>query len=189
MEISENNGVLQPKLEFGEIFIWEEKRTKVEIQALGKRTFEKNSVLQFLKSRNYDVDEVNYSPAGQPFLKDYPALFISISHSDTFFAVSLTSKPSGIDIQVPFPKIERVYKLYVHSDELQLANSIDAKHLIWCVKEAAFKKHAGKFTNLQVDFIVRSIDEHNSEIRVQTPVGIELYAFLKSNHYYFVCSK
>jgi len=85
--------------------------------------------------------------AGKPFLVN-SASHISISHSHNRTAVIYASRPTGIDIQLIVPKIERIGPKYLSEQEWQWAKTstsfIEILHLFWGAKEAIYKAYGKK---------------------------------------------
>lgn len=86
-----------------------------------------------------------YKDNGQPFLIDCNDK-ISISHTRGYAAISVSQeKTPGVDIEYPSPRIEKVMNRFLHPEEKAFLSSkgVLKEHqlgLIWCLKEAVFKK-------------------------------------------------
>lgn len=79
-----------------------------------------------------------YRENGAPYLPDYEALDISISHTRGYVAVALAEQGQiGIDIEQVAGKVERVRERFVRDDEQ--ADGIIPLLLHWSAKETAFK--------------------------------------------------
>ncbi|WP_162198176.1 4'-phosphopantetheinyl transferase family protein [Geofilum rubicundum] len=85
---------------------------------------------------------VSYSATGQPFI-DHQATHLSISHTMGYAAVVTSPlKPTGIDIEYPSPRIEKLSARFVNpTEEAQFSTSGRAPGcaLVWCAKEAIYK--------------------------------------------------
>lgn len=80
-----------------------------------------------------------YHDNGAPYLPDYEALDISISHTRGYVAVALAQEGQiGIDIETSASaKVERVRSKFIRDDEQ--ADSLTELLLHWSAKETAFK--------------------------------------------------
>ena len=92
---------------------------------------------------------------GKPFIKDSP-LYISISHTGNFAAVTLHTAPVGLDIEVLKPIDKRLKNRICTDSDLKYVLSLDneieenLKTLeIWTAKEAYFKKIGTGITNFK----------------------------------------
>ncbi len=134
-----------------------------------KREYEHNlaySLLdKLLKSKGVTSYEFIKNENGKPFLKDIP-IFFSISHSDGFCAVCISSTPVGIDCEKIDPsygeKIELFASRYFNESEALLLKNSQNKVLdffkIWTAKEAYIKK-----LGLNGSYI-KKIDTLNEEV-------------------------
>ncbi|WP_462316958.1 4'-phosphopantetheinyl transferase family protein [Marinilabilia sp.] len=87
--------------------------------------------------------ETRYHQNGQPYISNCPE-FVSISHTKGYAAISLSTITfPGIDIEFPSHRIEKVAKRFLNESEksfLDPAYTQKQLGLIWCTKEAIFKK-------------------------------------------------
>jgi 4'-phosphopantetheinyl transferase EntD len=119
-----------------------EELIKVRNFSLDKRKQEFLAVRCLLKQiLNHDA-EVNYLASGKPVLSN-SHYYISISHTKGYAAVALSKSPfSGIDIEYPSERVNRVYQRFV-SEKEQAFIPEDQKliyyTLIWCLKETMYK--------------------------------------------------
>ncbi len=93
----------------------------------------------------YDIS-YEYGSNGKPYLKEYPDIYFSLSHSGMRAAVALSDKEVGLDVQLFQGYKERIAKRFYHKKEQALLeNQEDAKdrehcfYRIWCGKEAYIK--------------------------------------------------
>ncbi len=94
---------------------------------------------------------------GKPYLKNYPSLFISLSHSQDRVAVVISTQCVGIDIQYFTPKIERIAPKFMRQEELQsLVPSSQITHLLtyWGAKEALYKAYGKKELDFKKHILV-----------------------------------
>ncbi|MFO8000391.1 MAG: 4'-phosphopantetheinyl transferase superfamily protein [Marinilabilia sp.] len=84
-----------------------------------------------------------YNHRGQPFITNCHDN-LSISHTRGYAAVSLSpDSPPGIDIERPSQRIEKVAGRFLNASEKNFITDIEKEEqlgLIWCAKEAVFKK-------------------------------------------------
>lgn len=84
---------------------------------------------------------IEYSDNGKPFLKqDRP--FISISHTRGYAAVSVSDKPTAIDIEICSDRVVKVANRFVHVDEeeyIQDDHLTEYLTVLWSAKEALYK--------------------------------------------------
>lgn len=79
-----------------------------------------------------------YYENGAPYLPDYEALDISISHTRGYVAVGIAERGQiGIDIEQMAEKVSRVKERFVREDEC--AEGLVSLLLHWSAKETAFK--------------------------------------------------
>lgn len=98
-------------------------------------------------SRNLHVDQT-----GKPHLAD-GSQHLSLSHSGNIVGLSFSKNEIGLDIQIKRPAISKIGYKFISIDELEMASfimsEIDARHYLWCCKEAIYKAHGRR----QLDFI------------------------------------
>ena len=101
--------------------------------------------------------EVCYNEKGQPEMVGCHE-YISISHTREFAAVALSPWfVPGIDIERPSPRIEKVKDRFLNEHEKNFISSYTEKEqlgLIWCAKEALFKKAGKKGLNFRENIII-----------------------------------
>ena len=72
-----------------------------------------------------------------PYCEEHPN--ISISHSDKYSAVLISTKKIGIDLQKEERKIENIKNKFLHEKEKNIKYSLKELHYIWTSKEAIYK--------------------------------------------------
>ncbi|MCR5209114.1 MAG: 4'-phosphopantetheinyl transferase superfamily protein [Lachnospiraceae bacterium] len=89
-----------------------------------------------------------HKPSGQPYLPDYPDIYISLSHSGARAMCGISDAPIGVDIQEHSERREvmDIAKRFFHEDEAAYLESIsDPEHRrtefyrLWCLHEAYVK--------------------------------------------------
>lgn len=91
-----------------------------------------------------------YGPQGKPYLKDYPELHFSLSHSGNMAVLAISDAEVGIDVQENRGYSERIAKRFYHENEYKLLEQAESVseceklfYQIWTGKEA-FIKYTGK---------------------------------------------
>ncbi len=85
--------------------------------------------------------EISYDDNGKPMLCNGDA-DISISHTDGFVAVSVSDKPTALDIELCSARVEKIATRFVHADEeayIEANNRTQYLTLLWSAKEALYK--------------------------------------------------
>lgn len=107
----------------------------------------RQSILQELYG---EVVEYGYAPDGSPCLLNAPCLNISLSHSDQWFVLGVsTQQKIGVDIEDLGSQIVRVATRFCKESELLLAEKLGVGtnlflHLLWSAKESAYKLSSTK---------------------------------------------
>lgn len=87
--------------------------------------------------------ETRYNDNGQPFVSRCSEN-ISISHTRNYAAIALSKRTiPGVDIEQPSPRIKKVSSRFLNEVEKEFISDINNEKqvgLIWCAKEAIFKK-------------------------------------------------
>lgn len=130
-----------------------------------KRDIEKEEVLHSLSLLGFD-SKIEYKESGQPFLENYPELFLSISHSRAWMAVYVSEKPVGIDIEFENSRILYGASYYINEKEEHYISDIKYLHIIWGAKEAFYKWKEGKIENTKDDITITSIDMNSNKVEL-----------------------
>ena len=107
-----------------------------------------------------------YGYHGKPYLKDYPYIYFSLSHSGDMAVLALSDSEVGIDIQEHRGYKEKIAKRFYHKEEQKMLENVsDAEHKeilfykIWTSKEA-YIKYTGKGMQQDLrDFYWNSTDK------------------------------
>jgi len=121
---------------------------------VNKRAIEKGGIRTLLQELGYGEEEILYKESGQPYFKDKPELFLSISHAKGWFAVMIGKDPVGIDIQTHSSRLKEGQDYFRNERELPFAEDEKALHLIWGAKEAFYKLKEGKIDDLKEEVTV-----------------------------------
>lgn len=96
------------------------------------------------------IIEYGYGPQGKPYLKDYPEVYFSLSHSGDYAVLAIADSEVGIDVQEFRGYSEKIAKRFYHKEEVQRLDVIaderqkeELFYKIWSGKEA-FIKYTGK---------------------------------------------
>lgn len=122
------------------------------IRGLGAGLLLENGLKDYLKTDlpkdalGRPVIEYTYGIHGKPYLKDYPEIFFSLSHSGTMAALALSDGEIGIDIQESRGYSEKIAKRFYHKDEFAMLQAVKEEngreklfYQIWTGKEAYIK--------------------------------------------------
>ena len=114
------------------------------------------SVRMLLKAFGYSDFDLFYDDNGKPHLKD--GNYISITHSYTFSAVVVSSKPVGIDIEKQREKITKIASKFIDFEACFLRENsedyIEKLTLVWCIKESLYKLYAKPGMSFKKHFMV-----------------------------------
>ena len=114
------------------------------------------SVRMLLKAFGYSDFDLFYDDNGKPHLKD--GNYISITHSYTFSAVVVSSKPVGIDIEKQREKITKIASKFIDFEACFLRENsedyIQKLTLVWCIKESLYKLYAKPGMSFKKHFMV-----------------------------------
>jgi 4'-phosphopantetheinyl transferase len=126
---------------------------------VNKRAVEKGGVQKLLQELAYHEEEICYKESGQPYFKDKPELFLSVSHAKGWFAVSVGSEPVGVDIQTYSPRLKQGQDYFRNDRELSFSEDEIALHLIWGAKEAFYKLKEGQIADLKEEVSISGISK------------------------------
>ncbi len=91
-----------------------------------------------------------YGPQGKPYLKDYPDVHFSLSHSGNMAVLAISDGEVGIDVQEHRGYNEKIASRFYHEKEIKMledvSDTLDREILfykIWTCKEA-YIKYTGK---------------------------------------------
>ena len=113
------------------------------------------------------VIHYSYGAHGKPYLKDYPDVHFSLSHSGNMAVLALAGSEVGIDVQEKREVSDKVAKRFYHEEEkklLECTASAEVKealfYQLWTGKEAYIKYTGeGMARNLH-DFAVDPVGGH-----------------------------
>ena len=146
---------------------------------LAKRSFEKETVHFLLNELSLNPADLTYGEKGNPILLNN-ANFISISHSNGYFALYISKFPNGVDIQTFKERMSGGSHFFLTEEEKKWSSHIDL-HLIWSAKEAIFKKMKGEFSNYLLEISVIELDKEHHRLLVSYFGKTEELHFLLSD--------
>ncbi|MCL2424779.1 MAG: 4'-phosphopantetheinyl transferase superfamily protein [Oscillospiraceae bacterium] len=130
----------------------------------------------------YGIDEIvefDYAERGKPYLKDYPNIHFSLSHSHNIAACAISNVSVGVDVQKINHISDKVAKRVLTSDEYELflksSTPNDYFCKIWTMKES-YLKQSGVGITLELNTIASE------------SICDKKY-FKKDNYYCCVCAK
>lgn len=100
---------------------------------------------------------VHYLPSGKPFIE---GCHISISHTKGYVGVSLSEKPTAIDLEYPSSRVEPLVHRFVSEAEMSMVdagNKVLSYLLIWSAKEAIYKLYDQPGVIFSQDLYVRGL--------------------------------
>ncbi|GIV40972.1 MAG: hypothetical protein KatS3mg034_0282 [Vicingaceae bacterium] len=133
--------------------------------------------------------------SGCPLLEGHPG-YISITHDRDFAAVYFNKNhPVGIDLERFNPKAWQLKDRFIHPDEEFIFEElkddpIKIATLVWCVKEAVYKRLQKKAIHFKDHLQISKIHPERSvvEVSVNTPVNVSTinlkYELLQDDHWW-----
>jgi phosphopantetheinyl transferase len=144
--------------EKGRIVVWKSGDYFDKIKgSIKKKDLEKQEIIRMLNILGYAITDLHYKESGQPMLKNDSTEYISISHSQGWFAIYLAEQPVGIDVEVERKKIGNGKDWFLNQFELENFYSNDELHIIWCAKEALYKLMEGIITDPKNEITINHI--------------------------------
>lgn len=126
---------------------WEERRQKVlrrqrrrdRLLCLGAGVLAWQTLLQ----AGAEDPELDFGPAGKPFLRHHPQLHFNLSHSGSLAVCAVGDVPVGVDVECVAPADRRVWQRCMSADEqAYLLASEDPERAfcrLWTRKESCLK--------------------------------------------------
>lgn len=136
------------------------------------RCREHAAVMRALRAVIPGCPEPDHRSDGAPFLPGMEHVFISISHCRTHAAAALdSSRPIGIDIELPRTQLSRIAPRFLAAEELDAQRPVDGLLALWTAKEAAYKAFCLAFPghSRPVDF--------RRDIRILSPLAHQAIVF------------
>ncbi len=147
-----------------------------------RRRYEWLLVRYLIQTEIYNA-QIAYSPNGKPYLEDSD-LNISISHTDNFVAVLLSSKEEiGLDVQLPKQQLLKIRHKFISEEEQQWLDYENIFQLcqLWSAKEALFKLHEKGSLDFKTNMrLISPIDNQEKKFKLQLNLESE-------NQVYEIC--
>ncbi|MCQ2375232.1 MAG: 4'-phosphopantetheinyl transferase superfamily protein [Salinivirgaceae bacterium] len=103
-----------------------------------KRKCEKLAARILISSIIDAEPQITYELSGKPILNNYNGN-VSITHSNSYISVIISTKHVGIDIETINERASKVRHKYLTNKELSWCNDNYKHTLVWSAKEAAYK--------------------------------------------------
>ena len=145
------------------LVVWQED-TSNKTAKLSKRERENFEVLNLLHSIS-PKGLLKHLESGAPIITNSKFSHISISHYRGWYALFLSIKPVGVDIQPLSKSLSKGTFYFLNKNEKQFNEELDL-HLIWSAKEAFYKMLHGNIENLKEDVTIKEINRPQYEITI-----------------------
>lgn len=100
--------------------------------------------------KDYYSIELYKTDFGKLMISNHDHIYISVSHTQKYAAVSISNCNTGIDIETKLEKVERIKHKFLNEPEKIWASSNPEDALmVWCSKECLYKLYEQK----ELDFI------------------------------------
>lgn len=132
-----------------------------KLETESRQEFEER-VMQFILIETIGESVLGHTENGAPFLPNRTELNVSISHSDSWFALCVSKLNAvGIDIEAHGTILQKVENYFLSNAELSRFQPTELDLcVLWGAKESVFKSLRGAVTNLKQDIEIVSMDEH-----------------------------
>lgn len=151
----------------GNIHLWKVENYSARIaHGEKKREIERSEVIKKLNELGYH-NALSHKENGQPYLKDFDNVFLSISHSNGLIAIYIATQAVGIDVEHVRKSMFDGRDYFVNNEEEQLNLSQETLQLIWGAKEAFYKQLEGQIADLKNDVTLKSYELESKLINIQ----------------------
>jgi len=137
-----------------------------------KKARERSIAQQLLRDHLQDPAAlIHHEASGKPFVANRPDLRISVSHSGTWLALCISlAEAVGVDVQIHTSNLSRGLDYFINDREKQVFGNQftdDQLYVIWCAKEAFYKKLGGTIDDLREDVSVLNISKQSVTIHYE----------------------
>lgn len=137
---------------------------------LPKRRFEFLRTRLLLKELMKKEVWVSYTEEGKPYIAEEP-YSLSISHAGDYVAVMLgKAEPVGVDVELKREKLFRIQHKFLGIEESDRVDDLVDKELrlrllllLWCAKEAIFKRNEKSLPEFSEDIMILPFDFQKDE--------------------------
>lgn len=162
------------------IYYWFDNQYQEKLRALDKQSVERQAIREVLLKLHPTI-VLERKENGAPSIKDEVYEFISISHAKGWYAIYLsTNSPVGVDIQTPKKSLLKGKDYFINSREENFTKEDFNLHLIWCGKEAVFKKMNGLIDDLKEEVSTVELNTKENEIKMVYKNKIEISHYLST---------
>ena len=151
-------------LEDGFVCFWENKKILNSISRKDRKQIERKEIKETLSVIMTDFEGLSHLENGQPVIKNSTDLNISISHSKSWFAIYISQKKVGVDIEIPKENIEKGKDYFINDTESNQKFSKQELAIVWGAKEAFFKAFSGEIYDLKEEVTCMGIDDLNVQL-------------------------
>jgi len=121
-------------------------------------------------------------PQGKPYLKQFPQIHFSVSHSAHWVVCAVSSDPVGVDVELPRCTMDVALRFF-HPDELDGLDQLpfveqrDQLNRIWTAKESFVKALGGGLTIPLSSFLVRLQGQNITLEQDLSPLPYQLHEY------------
>jgi phosphopantetheinyl transferase len=129
-----------------------------EAQRLARRAQQTKCVITGFQHLLGEEVTLVHEASGAPLLASHPDVQISISHSHQAYALMLHGKKSvGIDLQKKRPgNFPSALHYFLSEEEMTLPHSDHDLYVLWCAKEALYKRCRGHVASYKEDLCIEA---------------------------------
>lgn len=192
-------GIIQKYTENNcQISIWELNESLAELLKLGasfdssKFKTEKRKkeflIIRLLLSELYPNQQISYNSSGAPEISN--GKHISISHSKNLFAIIISNKKVGLDIEYISEKPLSLSPKFI-KDNIHKNLTKEKATLIWCCKEAVFKWNQKGSVNFKKNILISPFtikDKGEIEIRFNKIKQTLYYRKIDKHYLVYICN-
>lgn len=123
---------------------------------------------------------------GKPWITGQPRMQLSLSNSHPLVAAAIHPEmPVGIDIERPRSSMLQVVpRILSVQENMLISGNLERACMLWCAKEALFKRHGRKQVSMRHDFSIEALPDTVPGYLSATGFGerIRLYAHRVMDH-------